>query len=184
MARTYRQAWQRRGRSGGPRQDRFPAKRLGRFCGLLALAAIVVFGVLREEVSAPQIVSLWQPSTATAVVTSRPFPICLAGARVDCIVDGDTFWFSGEKVRIADMDTPEISSPRCRREFELGERAKRRLYQLMNEGPVELRKSGRERDRYGRLLRTVHRDGRSVGDILVAEGLAHRWNGRRQSWCG
>lgn len=117
MARTYRQAWQRRGRSGGPRQDRFAAKRLGRFCGLLALAAIVVFGVLREEVSAPQIVSLWQPSTATAVVTSRPFPICLAGARVDCIVDGDTFWFSGEKVRIADMDTPEISSPRCRREF-------------------------------------------------------------------
>lgn len=152
--------------------------------GFLALAAVLAFGFVREEAPSTQIVSLWQGAAAPAAVTSRPFPICGSGARVDCIVDGDTFWFSGEKVRIADMDTPEISSPACRRELELGEQAKRRLHQLMNEGPIELRKSGRERDRYGRLLRTVHRDGRSVGDILVAEGLAHRWNGRRESWCG
>jgi endonuclease YncB( thermonuclease family) len=28
------------------------------------------------------------------------------------------------------------------------------------------------------------RDGRSLGDILVSEGLARTWSGRRQPWCG
>ena len=184
MARTDTYEGRRSRKPGARRGWRQLAKRLGRTYGFLALAAVLAFGFAREEVSAPRIVSLWQPAAAPAVAPSRPFPICSSGARVDCIVDGDMFWFSGEKVRIADVDTPEISSPGCRRELELGERAKRRLHQLMNGGPVELRKSGRERDRYGRLLRTVHRDGRSVGDILVAEGLAHRWTGRKQSWCG
>lgn len=123
------------------------------------------------------------PATVTATV-SRPFPICSSGARVDCIVDGDTFWIGGEKVRIADIDTPEISSPRCSAKLRRGEEAKRRLHALLNGGPIELRRSGfRDRDRYGRLLRTVWRDGRSVGDVLVDEGLAHRWAGFKRSWC-
>jgi endonuclease YncB( thermonuclease family) len=42
----------------------------------------------------------------------------------------------------------------------------------------------RDADRYGRKLRVVTRNGRSLGDILVAEGLARRWDGRRRSWCG
>jgi endonuclease YncB( thermonuclease family) len=36
------------------------------------------------------------------------------------VVDGDTFWFRGEKIRIADIDTPELSPPRCERERERG----------------------------------------------------------------
>ena len=31
--------------------------------------------------------------------------------------------------------------------------------------------------------RVVTRDGRSLGDRLVAEGLARTWTGRRQPWC-
>ena len=31
---------------------------------------------------------------------------------------------------------------------------------------------------------TVHRDGRSIGETLVADGLAHEWRGRKESWCG
>jgi endonuclease YncB( thermonuclease family) len=54
----------------------------------------------------------------------------------------------------------------------------------MNAGPIELRQQGRDRDRYGRLLRTVHRDGRSLGDRLVEEGLARPWRGRSEYWCG
>jgi hypothetical protein len=30
----------------------------------------------------------------------------------------------------------------------------------------------------------VRRDGRSLGERLVAEGLARRWDGARRSWCG
>jgi micrococcal nuclease len=42
----------------------------------------------------------------------------------------------------------------------------------------------RDEDRYGRKLRTIERDGRSLGDVLVAEGLARPWDGARRSWCG
>jgi endonuclease YncB( thermonuclease family) len=33
------------------------------------------------------------------------------------------------------------------------------------------------------LLRTVTRGGKSLGEILVAEGLAERWSGKRGDWC-
>ena len=33
------------------------------------------------------------------------------------------------------------------------------------------------------VLRIVERDGASIGQLLVAEGLAHEWRGRRESWC-
>lgn len=172
--------------AGGRR--RVAGKWAGRSYGIVALALVLalMLAMGSRQLDGPpaQVVALWQPSETAATMTARSFSICSTGARVDCIVDGDTFWISGQKVRIADINTPEISSPACRRERELGEQAKRRLHQLMNAGPVELRRSGRDRDQYGRLLRTVHRDGRSLGEVLVAEGLAHRWNGRKESWCG
>lgn len=104
--------------------------------------------------------------------------------RVNCIVDGDTFWFEGQKVRIADIDTPEIGQPQCQGEYDRGMAAKDRLTQLLNAGPFELRVSGgRSQDAYGRQLRLVVRGGKSIGDQLVEEGLAHRWIGHKQPWC-
>lgn len=91
-------------------------------------------------------------------------------------VDGDTFWHQGEKIRIADIDTPELSPPRSARERQLGLAAKRRLHALLNAG-------WRDEDRYERKLRIVTRQGRSIGDILVSEGLARRWDGSRYPWC-
>jgi micrococcal nuclease len=100
------------------------------------------------------------------------------------VVDGDTFWVGGDKIRIADIDTPETHPPRCAYEAELGEKATRRLAALLGEGPFELAPiGGRDVDRYGRKLRIVMRDGRSLGDRLVSEGLARTWTGRRQPWC-
>ena len=59
-----------------------------------------------------------------------------------------------------------------------------RLAELLNPGPFTLaRAPGRDRDRYGRLLRTVTRQGESLGAALVREGLAETWQGRRGSWC-
>jgi micrococcal nuclease len=43
--------------------------------------------------------------------------------RRTCVVDGDTFWLEGEKIRIADIDTPEISEPKCDAEYQLGMKA-------------------------------------------------------------
>jgi endonuclease YncB( thermonuclease family) len=98
------------------------------------------------------------------------------------VIDGDTFELGGERIRIADIDTPEVNG-RCSAETALAARATARMSELLNEGPFELGAVGRDEDRYGRKLRVVIRDGRSVGDRLVAEGLARTWTGRREPWC-
>jgi endonuclease YncB( thermonuclease family) len=118
-----------------------------------------------------------------SILLTAAFALCGSGPRIDCVVDGDTFWIEGEKVRIADINAPETSHPACGAEAARGAAATRRLIALLNQGPIALEAGSRDRDRYGRLLRVVSRDGRSLGDQLVSEGLAERWNGRRGSWC-
>jgi micrococcal nuclease len=127
------------------------------------------------------------PATTTAAVGIDPnrasFGICFGPERITCVVDGDTIWFEGRKIRIADINTPEISSPGCASERQLGERAKMRLQALLNQGSFSLQSIDRDQDKYGRDLRIITRDGQSLGDILVAEGLAERWQGYRRDWC-
>lgn len=103
--------------------------------------------------------------------------------RFTCVVDGDTFWLNGEKIRIADIDTPEVSQPQCPEEMALGIKATERLIVLLNDGPFELVTGDRNRDAFGRLLRIVRRKGQSIGGQLVAEGVAREWGGRQRSWC-
>ncbi len=100
------------------------------------------------------------------------------------VIDGDTFDLGATRIRIADIDTPEVRGA-CRYEIELAARATARMRGLLGEGDFELHPlaDGRDEDRYGRKLRIVTRDGRSLGDILVAEGLARTWTGRREPWC-
>jgi endonuclease YncB( thermonuclease family) len=135
---------------------------------VLAIAAIVAGFLLFDG-------KQWQATLS--------FNHCGVFARDNCVVDGDTFRFRGDKIRIADIDAPELSPPRCEREAELGNRAKHRLLELLNAGPFVLVARGQDVDQYGRKLRVVTRGGRSIGDTLVAEGLARTWTGRREPWC-
>ena len=99
------------------------------------------------------------------------------------VIDGDTFDYGGDRIRVADIDTPELRG-RCAYEIELAARATSRLRALLAEGPFELHPiGGRDEDQYGRKLRIVTRDGQSLRDMLVAEGLARTWTGRREPWC-
>ncbi|CUX67123.1 Nuclease [Agrobacterium tumefaciens str. Kerr 14] len=123
-----------------------------------------------------------QPSSSASSV-NEAFSICGSGQRITCVVDGDTFWFRGEKIRIADIDTPELSPPRCERERKRGLAAKQRLLDILNSGPLSFKTTARDEDRFGRKLRIGYRERRSVGDLLVAEGLARKWEGSRRSWC-
>jgi endonuclease YncB( thermonuclease family) len=99
------------------------------------------------------------------------------------LVDDDTFWHRGAKIRIADINTPETSRPGCAYEAGLGARATLGLTQLLKAGPFALEQQGRDADRYGRQLRIGTRGGKSLGNVLVAEGLSETWTGRRHDWC-
>lgn len=124
------------------------------------------------------------PAIADVLAQVPPdFAQCSGQVRVDCVVDGDTFWLGGTKIRIADIDTPEVSKPACAREAVLGRRATARLGELLRAGPFQLRSGDRDEDVHGRKLRILVRDGRSIGVTLVAEGLAHAWRGYQESWC-
>ncbi|WP_322597079.1 thermonuclease family protein [Sphingomicrobium arenosum] len=110
------------------------------------------------------------------------FGLCHTGGGRNCVVDGDTIWMRGENIRLANIDAPETHSPRCSREKELGDRATRRLHQLVNGGAVSLRSIDRDQDRYGRSLRIVLVDGEDVGATLVREGLARWYAGGKRPW--
>lgn len=97
------------------------------------------------------------------------------------IVDGDTVLLSGERIRIANVDAPEVRLAQCESEARLGRLATDRLRGLLIEGPAVVRREGE--DRFGRTLARISVNGRDVGDRLVNEGLARRWDGRRQPWC-
>ncbi|RWP18803.1 thermonuclease family protein [Mesorhizobium sp.] len=62
---------------------------------------------------------------------------------------------------------------------------KRRMAELLASGPVTVRSgdpdSGRLKDRYGRTLATIEVNG-NVGKIMIAEGLARPWTGKRRPW--
>jgi micrococcal nuclease len=99
------------------------------------------------------------------------------------VVDGDTIWLEGHKIRVADIDAPETHDPRCDSEKALGDRATLRLQQLLDGGQVSLQAIDRDMDVYGRKLRIVLVNGESVGDALVNEGLARWYAGGRRPWC-
>ncbi|WP_346033078.1 thermonuclease family protein [Erythrobacter westpacificensis] len=112
---------------------------------------------------------------------SLAFAVCPAdGVRITCVHDGDSFIIDRERIRIADIDTPELDG-QCDYESDLALRARNRLVQLLNAEAFEIRRQGE--DHYGRKLAIVANSRGSVGDQLVREGLARTWSGRRQPWC-
>jgi endonuclease YncB( thermonuclease family) len=111
------------------------------------------------------------------------FSYCHIGGGYNCVVDGDTIWLHGVKIRIADIDAPETHDYRCASEKELGDRATVKLHELLESGPITLQPVGRDEDRYGRQLRIVLVNGTSVGDTLVNEGLARYYGNGRRPWC-
>jgi endonuclease YncB( thermonuclease family) len=109
--------------------------------------------------------------------------MCFIGGGYNCVVDGDTIWLRGEKIRVADIDAPETHDPRCQSEKELGDRAAHRLRELLNSGTISLQSIDRDHDTYGRKLRIVVVNGESAGATLVKEGLARWYTGARRPWC-
>lgn len=98
--------------------------------------------------------------------------------------DGDSLRLGmtqeAEAIRIFNIDAPEIEGE-CAYESDLAQRSKHRLAELLQGQRVEILRQGT--DRYGRTLAAITVNGVDAGDLLVSEGLARTWSGRREPWC-
>jgi endonuclease YncB( thermonuclease family) len=109
------------------------------------------------------------------------FSICKGGHRVTCVVDGDTFWIEGEKVRVDGYDSPEMGEPKCARPAAGAVEARDALAELLNSGTVELARTGV--DRYGRTLARVLVDGQDITKAMIGAGHGRRYQRGQQPWC-
>lgn len=120
---------------------------------------------------------------------AQNFDKCVPGqkrsATETCVVDGDTLWLNGVKIRLKDFDTPEPQSNICGGQFEvsLAHRASDRLVVLLNSNAWTIEYFGKDSTREKRRLATIRVDGVDVGDILIEERLARRWPDGPEFWC-
>lgn len=157
----------------------------GQFSPIMVMAPLAVFtAVLLWGGGPPSLARIFAPQPSASDPEAARFGQCWGRRGSDCVIDGDSLMYQGRQIRVADINAPELGQPGCERERELAERAKDRLQQLLNAGPFRLEAADRSRDRYGRELWVLTRDGRSLGDALVREGLAHEWQGWKRDWCG
>lgn len=82
----------------------------------LAMPAIVL-GIMSTIAPTASAASM---TRAASNMPSLQFEKCAGGHRIACVIDGGTLWVDGTKVRIADIDAPEISGPKCASELALG----------------------------------------------------------------
>lgn len=121
-----------------------------------------------------------KPEPVTIAAAARPMPVCGSGRRVNCVVDGDTIWVAGEKIRIVGYNSPEVEGA-CRRERDLAAKATRRLSRMLSSERFSVERQGH--DRYGRRLAVIRTGKGDITDTMVKEGLAHVWRGRKEDWC-
>ncbi len=118
------------------------------------------------------------------------------------IIDGDTIDIRGlpANVRLVGFNAPETWRPSCTAERQVGERATARLGQLVQgAASIEFERvacscrpgtEGTDQCNFGRLCGSLFVDGRDVGSMLIAEGLAVPYRcgrtscpPRPQYWC-
>jgi endonuclease YncB( thermonuclease family) len=99
------------------------------------------------------------------------------------VLDGDTVRIHNKypNVRLVGFNAPEIHNASCPAESELGAQATRRLRELVRAGGLDFTfvrcscpetTQGTFACNYGRTCGTLKSNGRDVGTILIAEGLA------------
>jgi len=170
------------GRHG--RADRPRAKRRSRSFPGWVKSPVIPLAVIAFVVAWQYAPGKPAPSATGQPAVRASFHQCKWGGGTNCVVDGDTIYLEGQKIRIAGIDAPETHDYGCPEELALGDRATERLQQLLNGGAVTLSSIDRDEDVYGRKLREVAVDGNDVGDTLISEGLVRAYGGRRRSWCG
>jgi endonuclease YncB( thermonuclease family) len=167
-------------RSWRARQPRGRRRWQRRLVSGLAAALLAIVGAAFD----PAIIAPFGPLAIAPESVSATFTRCGRGRGFACVIDGDTIKMGSRRVRIVGIDAPELAHPSCAAERALAERSARRLLVLLNQGPFNMTAHRFNRtDQYGRDLMVFTRDGRSIGQQLIDEGMAHRYVGMKQGWC-
>lgn len=167
--------------ASGRRRSR-PARRRARpgrrGSGLPSLFAILLFTAVAALGLAPE-------GTLDEIL-DRAIPrggeiVAAHGVRV---TDGDTIRIGQERIRIENIDTPELGSgAECLAERRLADLALQNAAALFGAATeVSIARTGQ--DQYGRTLARVSIDGRDFGRTMISTGYAAEWTGRRTDWCG
>ena len=102
--------------------------------------------------------------------------------------DGDTCYvtINGEdtKIRLLELDTPEISKPKCEQELEWGLRARDYVNNLIaNAKSIEI-ETDYQKGPFGRTLAYLIIDGEDVSALLVKNDLGVVYKkGHKMDWC-
>jgi micrococcal nuclease len=97
------------------------------------------------------------------------------------VIDGDTLRRDGAIYRLYGFDAPEIRLAKCGAERALGIAAKDRMRELAAMGAIEALP---KREKYGRTLVRFCVRGKDAAEIMISEGLAQAYDGRKKpDWC-
>ena len=102
--------------------------------------------------------------------------------------DGDTCYVTVDnentKIRLLELDTPEISKPKCDQELQLGLKARDYLNSLiMNASSIEF-KTEYKKDYFGRILSYLIIDGGDASAKIVSSDLGVVYDrNNKQDWC-
>ena len=104
---------------------------------------------------------------------------CYDGDTCYVIIDG-----KNTKIRLLELDTPEISKPKCNAELELGLKARDYLNDLIeNASTIEFKTEHLE-DYFGRILSYLIIDGEDASSKIVENKLGVVYNRKQKyDWC-
>ena len=123
-----------------------------------------------------------------SMVTLAEAEIALRQYNGQYCYDGDTCYVmidgTKAKIRLLELDTPEISKPKCEAELELGLEARDYLNNLIaNASSVEI-KTDYEKDYFGRTLAHLIIDGEDASAKIRSNNLGAIYErGNKKDWC-
>lgn len=102
--------------------------------------------------------------------------------------DGDTCYVTidgqNEKIRLLELDTPEISKPKCDAELELGLEARDYLNNLIENALTIEFNTDYKMDYFGRILSYLIIDGEDASSLIVENDLGVVYKkGYKMDWC-
>ena len=124
-------------------------------------------------------VSLLALAGPAGAAIARPlYPLCGDEKLRSCVLDGNTFWYGGEFMRLQAVNPP---APQVACVASTADAARDRLMKLLNTGEIFVFRYGTDAE--GHTLTQVLVEGREVGQTLIAEGLAQPSSASTGAFC-